>query len=89
MKKMSLPKTQPSYGDLLAYTKNMARLMTLDDCFAADNEDYDDPEDMRADLSDDRLLDEFSAFEAMIVSARDLVGPQAFDPAVDDESEAA
>lgn len=51
-------------------------LVTLQDQWNAnengEQSKYDDVDSMRSDLSDDRLLDEFAALEAMIMQAREI-----------------
>lgn len=61
---------------LRAYVERMARLTTLEDEFAADTalqDRYDDADDYRADLDDERLCSEFETLEEMIKDAREVL----------------
>jgi hypothetical protein len=75
------PRVQAKALDLL---RQIARMTTIDDEFEAlpkddegrglvDGGEYDNVDDLRADMSDDRLLDEFSTLEWVIESARDVL----------------
>lgn len=54
------------------FVEQTAQLLTLEDCFNTDPQEYEDVDEMRSDLSDDRLLDEFAALEGLIEQARDI-----------------
>lgn len=54
----------------VAFILSVARMTTIEDEFAEDPGDYEDADEMRSDLSDDRLFDEFAALESIIFDAR-------------------
>lgn len=75
--------------------KHLARLTTIQeefdalpknedgDAYTSDGEEYSSEDEMRADMSDDRLLDEFATLEWAIESARDVLNAMA--PSDDNE----
>jgi hypothetical protein len=86
------PRVQAKALDLL---RQIARMTTIDDEFEAlpkddegrglvDGGEYDNVDDLRADMSDDRLLDEFSTLEWVIESARDVLN--GMKPSTDNEA---
>lgn len=65
---------------LRAYVERMARFTTIEDEFMAETEDgealrerYEDADEYRADLDDDRLCGELNTLEEMIRDARELL----------------
>lgn len=74
---------------LRAYVERMARFTTIEDEFTAETEDgealrerYEDADEYRADLDDDRLCGELNTLEEMIRDARELLAqPDAPDAA--------
>lgn len=61
------------YSGLLAFARRMAQMITPEDEFADDPQDYEDAEALVADMSDERLGGEYQTFMAMVREARDLL----------------
>lgn len=62
-----------SYGDLLAFARRMARMITPQDEFEDDPRGFEDAEGLVADMSGDRLFSEYHIFMEMVREARALL----------------
>lgn len=58
--------------DLLKFIDQMARFTTPEDEFADDPQDYEDADEMVADMDDERLCSEYATFMSMVREARKL-----------------
>lgn len=68
----------PDYGTLEAFVRRMAALTTPEEEFkaleeSAEGTEYDDVDEFVADLDDDRLCDEYSAFMDLIREAKQMM----------------